>query len=106
MVNKNVSLGDRYAEISVLVLTVVALLAGWLYKSNVENRSIAFDSNGITARAPQGWLQAQPTGDEILHTTDISSGGFGTTYVKGLSLVPFPPARITAFMLCRLWRLG
>jgi hypothetical protein len=75
------SLGDRYAEISVAVLTVIALLAGWFYKSAVENRSIPFESKGISAQAPSGWLQVTPKGDEVLHVIDISSNGFGTTYL-------------------------
>ena len=82
MANRNISLGDRYAEISVLIVTVIALLAGWFYKSGVENRSIPFNSGGITAALPQGWLQAQPAGDEVLRVIDLGSpGGFGTTYV-------------------------
>lgn len=81
MANNNVSLGDRFAEVTVIIVTVAALLAGWAFRSNVENRSVAFEADGITAQAPQGWLQASPVGDEILHTTDISSSGFGATYV-------------------------
>jgi hypothetical protein len=81
MENKTLSLGDRYAELTVLALTVIALLIGWIYKSGVENRSVPFQAKGISAQAPQGWLQAKVTGDEILHTTDMSSSGFGTTYV-------------------------
>ena len=53
MVNRNISLGDRYAEISVVVVTVIALLVGWFYKSGVENRSISFNSGGITAAVPK-----------------------------------------------------
>jgi len=81
MENKTVSLGDRYAEITVFVITIVALFAGWFYKSSVENRSIPFEAKGISAQAPKGWLQAKVEGDEILHTTDFSTSGFGTTYV-------------------------
>jgi RsiW-degrading membrane proteinase PrsW (M82 family) len=75
------SLGDRFAEITVVVVTVIALLAGWFYKSGVENRSVSFEVNGISGQAPAGWLQAQVQGDEVLHVTDISSGDFGTTYI-------------------------
>ena len=39
MENQKVSLGDRYAEITVVILTVIALIAGWFYKSSVENSS-------------------------------------------------------------------
>ena len=81
MQTKNSSLGDRFAEVTVVVVTVIALLAGWMFKSSVENRSVSFDVNGISGQAPAGWLQAQAQGDEVLHTTDISSGGFSTTYI-------------------------
>jgi hypothetical protein len=80
MENKKSSLGDRFAEITVVAVTIIALLAGWMVKSNVEGRSIAFDVQGISGLAPAGWLQDQVKNDEILHTTDISSNGFGTTY--------------------------
>jgi hypothetical protein len=81
MSNNQTSLGDRFAEIAVMVLTIVALLVGWNFKASVENRSVAFEANGISAQAPKGWRQAQATGDELLRTTDLSSNGFGTTYI-------------------------
>lgn len=80
MENKQVSLGDRYAEIAVIVVTIAALIAGWFYKSSVENASIAFEADGIRAEAPQGWLQAE-SGNELLRTIDLNSTGFGATYV-------------------------
>lgn len=88
MSNNKPSLGDRFAEISVVVLTLAALLVGWSYKSNVENRVVAFEAKGVSAQAPAGWLQAEPTGDELLHATDRSSGVFGTTYVVRKMPVP------------------
>lgn len=81
MVNKQGSLGDRFAEITVVVVTLVALAAGWFYKSSVENASVPFEAEGIKAEAPKGWLQASVSGDELLHTIDINSSGFGATYV-------------------------
>jgi len=81
MANKQVSLGDRFAEITVVALTVIALIAGWLYKSSIENASLAFNAEGVSAQAPKGWLQVEPAGNEILHTVDIKSTGFGATYV-------------------------
>jgi hypothetical protein len=81
MQTKSPSLGDRFAEVTVVVVTVIALLAGWMFKSSVENRSVSFDVNGISGQAPAGWLQAQVQGDEVLHTMDISSGDFSTTYI-------------------------
>ena len=73
------SLGDRYAEITVVVVTVIALLTGWFYKSSVENRSVAFESDGVSAAVPDGWLQSQADGD-IIRATDRASASFPTTY--------------------------
>jgi hypothetical protein len=81
MENKKISLGDRYAEATVIFITIIALIVGWFYKSSVENSSIPFNVDGITAQAPKGWLQSEPSGDELLRTTDRTSSGFSTTYV-------------------------
>ncbi|HAX71093.1 MAG TPA: hypothetical protein PK152_09760 [Anaerolineales bacterium] len=80
MANKQASLGDRFAEITVILVTVIALAAGWFYKSSIENASLPFSAEGISAEAPKGWLQAEPSGDVLLRTTDINSSGFGATY--------------------------
>jgi hypothetical protein len=80
-VKSTVSMGDRFAEITVVTLTIFALLAGWFFKSSVENRAFKFEAEGISAQAPSGWLQAKIEGDEVLHVTDLSSSGFGTTYI-------------------------
>jgi hypothetical protein len=81
MENKKVSLGDRYAETTVFIITVIALIAGWFYKTSLENSSVPFNMEGISAQAPKGWLQSQPAGDELLRATDRSSSGFNTTYL-------------------------
>lgn len=80
MANKQSSLGDRFAEITVVIVTIVALTAGWFYKSSVENASVPFEAEGITADAPKGWLQATTGENELLRTVDINSSGFGATY--------------------------
>jgi len=82
------SRGDRFAEIAVIALTSLALLAGWLYRANVENRAFHFEAEGISAQAPAGWLQAETQADEVLHVTDLASGGFGTTYI--IRKLPIP----------------
>ncbi|GAB4569236.1 MAG: hypothetical protein Fur0017_13730 [Anaerolineales bacterium] len=81
MANKQGSLGDRFAEITVVLVTVIALTAGWFYKSSVENASVPFEAEGITAETPKGWLQSESTDSELLRTVDINSSGFGATYV-------------------------
>lgn len=80
MSKRKISLGDQYAEISVIVVTIIALLAGWFYKSSIENASLPFGAEGITAQTPKGWLQTS-SDDELLRTVDINSKGFGATYV-------------------------
>lgn len=79
--SKQFSLGDRFSGLFVIIITIIALLAGWFYKSSVENRSTAFESTGFSAQTPQGWLKVDPQGNEILHVTDLTSSGFGTTYI-------------------------
>jgi hypothetical protein len=69
------------AQWSVIAVTVVALLAGWLVKNSVESRSVPFEASGITAQTPQGWLMTRAQGNEILHVTNPFSNGFGTTYI-------------------------
>lgn len=103
MENKNVSLGDRYAEITVILITLIALIAGWLYKSSVENSSLPFNLEGISAQAPKGWLQSEPAGDELLRTTDRSSSGFNTTYI--LRKIPLA-ADTSAAQVASLLTLG
>jgi len=78
---KYVLSGERFSLPAVILLTLVALLAGWLLKTGVENRSQAFQSGGISAQIPVGWLNQTRTGSEVLHITERSAAGFGTTYI-------------------------
>jgi hypothetical protein len=75
------SLGDRFAEITVPLLTVVALLLGWGLKTAVEARSVPFEADGLTAQVPAGWLRMTGGETEQLRVTDPASTGFGTTYL-------------------------
>ena len=79
--SNTLSLGDRFSDWVVIAITVVALLAGWFFKSSVENRNVHLEVSGISAQTPQGWLQVSTQGNEVLHVTDPSSSGFGTTYI-------------------------
>lgn len=81
MAHKQGSLGDRFAELTVVLVTLAALTVGWFYKSSIENASVPFEAQGITAEAPKGWLQISTSEDELLRTVDINSQGFGATYV-------------------------
>jgi hypothetical protein len=79
--SNTISLGDRFSDWVVIVITVIALLAGWFFKSSVENRSVHLEVSGISAQTPQGWLQVRTQGNEVLHVTDPTSAGFGTSYI-------------------------
>ncbi len=80
MANKQGSLGDRFAEITVVLVTLIALTAGWFYKSSIENASVPFEAEGVSVAAPKGWLQIGAEGDELFRTVDINSSGFGSVY--------------------------
>jgi hypothetical protein len=82
------SLGDRYAEISVIIVTLVALLLGWVLMNNVESRSVSFESNGVSAQIPAGWMTSKAKTGEILRSKDLTSFGFGTTY--SIDTFPIP----------------
>jgi hypothetical protein len=86
--SKPVSSGGRFAGWAVVLLTLVVLASGWLLKSSVENRSRTFTNGSTTAQAPAGWLVLNPEGNEILHITDRTSAGFGTTYLIQVEAVP------------------
>ena len=78
---KRISIGEQFSDWLVVAITLTALLAGWFYKSSVENRSVLLESQAIYAETPQGWLSLAPQGNEILHVSDLMSSGFGTTYI-------------------------
>jgi hypothetical protein len=78
--SKTDSSAHRFADWAVIVITVAAVLVGWLVKNSVQNRSIPFASSGISAQTPEGWLPTKAQGNEILHVTDPLASGFGTTY--------------------------
>src|SRR5512146_2778347 len=98
------SLGDRFAELSVLILTIIALALGWWLKTSGENRGLAFNDQGITAQTPAGWLISKASGDEILHVTDRTTSGFGTTYVIQQKTVPADATAGTVVSLLTLER--
>jgi hypothetical protein len=77
---KTLSLGEHFSDWLVVAVTLIALLAGWLYKSSVENRSVLVETSGLSAQIPQGWLNGALQGNEVLHVSDPMSAGFGTTY--------------------------
>ena len=80
MTTSKISLGDRYSEIAVIILTLVALLAGWFYMGSVESRVLPFEKGGIQASVPAGWIQSEPGGEYLMQVRERASGGFQTVY--------------------------
>ncbi len=80
MANKQGSFGDRFAEITVVLVTLIALTLGGMYKSSVENASSPFEALGVSLAAPKGWIQTSVRGNDIFRATDFNSQGFSTTY--------------------------
>jgi hypothetical protein len=78
--NKKPSLGDRYSDWAVIVVTLVAVLLGWLLMSNVQSRSVAFDSGGVKGQMPAGWVTDLAEVGVVLHTTELGGSGFSTAY--------------------------
>lgn len=81
MTTSKLSLGDRYAEIAVIIVSLAALAAGWFYMGSVESRVLPFEAQGITASVPAGWIQSEPSGEVVLQTRQRASAGFQTTYL-------------------------
>lgn len=84
--NTKPSLGDRYSDWAVIVVTLVAVFLGWLLMSNVQSRAIPFDAGGVKGQMPAGWVTDQADTGVVLHTTELGGSGFGTTYQ--LEVVP------------------
>lgn len=76
-----ISRSARLSDLLVIIITIIALLTGWMFKTSLENRSVSFEKEGFNAQTPEGWLNVNPQGNEILHVTELSSSGFGSTYI-------------------------
>lgn len=97
--NKKPSLGDRYSDWSVIVVTLVAVLLGWLLMSNVQSRAVPFEAGGVTGQMPAGWMTDLAEAGVILHTTELGGSGFSTAYQ--LEVIPVAsdvsPADVASF---------
>ncbi len=86
--NIKASLGDRYAEWAVVIITVIALIAGWFVMGGVTGRTVAFEADGVSAAAPAGWKESTPAEGELLNVHELGSAGYETTYI--ISKLPVP----------------
>jgi hypothetical protein len=97
--NKKPSLGDRYSDWAVIVVTLVAVFLGWLLMSNVQSRSVPFDSGGVKGQMPAGWVTDLAEAGVVLHTSELGGSGFSTTYQ--LEVMPVAndgnPASVASF---------
>lgn len=80
MTTSKLSLGDRYSDITVILITLAALLAGWLYMGSVESRALPFEAEGIQVSVPAGWIQSEPGDGILVQARERASTGFQTEY--------------------------
>ena len=88
------SLGDRYSDWAVIVVTLVAVFLGWLLMSNVQSRSVPFDSGGVKGLMPAGWVTDLAEAGVVLHTSELGGSGFSTTYQ--VEVIPVASGRLPA----------
>jgi len=71
---------DRYAELLVVLVVVVALLFAWGIKAGAEARAVHIEIEGFEASYGHNWIREVSLSPEILKIVDPGSGGrFGTT---------------------------
>ena len=80
MTTSKLSLGDRYSDMAVILLTLAALLAGWLFMGSVQSRTLPFEAEGIQFSVPAGWIQSEPGDDVLVQVRERASSGFQTSY--------------------------
>jgi len=70
---------DRWVDVVVTGLFVVALVLGWGLKSSAEARAVSFSGDGITAQYPAGWVQAKTDMPVLFQAEDRLATPFRTT---------------------------
>ena len=80
MTTSKLSLGDRYSDVAVILLTLIAQIAGWFYMGSVESRSLPFETEGVQLSVPAGWIQSEPGGEVLVQVRERASSGFQTLY--------------------------
>jgi hypothetical protein len=79
----------------VVLVVVVALVAGWLLKTNVESSTLEFSGPGLSLRYPGGWLQEiNPQAGTLFSASDIRSGSLyrSSFVVRTTEALPALPA--------------
>lgn len=78
-----ISLGDRYSQLTVVVITLAALLLGWGLKTGVQGRTADFSAEEITARVPAGWRNTASEGQLLRAANPLDP-----TTVYGIETLP------------------
>ena len=87
---------------AVVIVTVAAVLAGWIVKSEVVNRSVPFESSGIQAALPAGWIQSGPQGDLLVEARQRNTLEYQTTYAITKMLMSADSGQMEAVSLVTL----
>jgi len=80
---------DRWVDVAVAGVFVVALALGWGLKTSAEARSVAFQGADVTARYPAGWVRAEAKAPTVLQVEDRLAIPFRTTV--SVQRRPLPP---------------
>lgn len=92
---------DQFAELLVVVVVVVALLAGWAVKAGAEARAVHIEIAGLRASYGHDWIREPSIAPEILHIVDPGSGARFPTTLSVRAIEPGADAQDTAEALNR-----
>ncbi len=65
---------DRWVSWIVVAVFIVALILGWVVKSQAENRTVFYQGGGIEVNYPEGWLARQVEDPVLIQVEDRWAG--------------------------------
>lgn len=87
---------DQFAELLVVAVVVVALLAGWAVKAGAEARAVHIEIADLRARYGYDWIREQSIAPEVLRIVDPGSGARFPTILSVRAIEPGADAQETA----------
>ncbi|MBN1933154.1 MAG: hypothetical protein JW934_00740 [Anaerolineae bacterium] len=79
---------DRYAELMVIIVVLVALVLAWGVKAGAETRAVHIEVEGLSASYGYNWSRGQVSAPDILKISNPSAGArFQTTITVSASVV-------------------
>ncbi len=87
---------DQFAELVVVAVVIVALLAGWAVKAGAEARAVHIEIAGFGASYGYDWIREQSIAPEILRIVDPGSGARYPTTISVRAIEPGADAQETA----------